>query len=179
MKYQWKIGSRIKVPAQKAGERIDGLREKLGRGLTADDVLTDAEYSSSPLHDAFEWSDSKAAREFRLQQARHLLNCLIVVRIKVQHPEENTPRTVTNVRAWHPVIQGGERGYETTGRIMSSAELRQQLLDDALDELNSFKTRYRKLRELASVFQAISEFRKRVRKKPVSVVRRDQSKLRA
>ena len=169
MKYKWKDGARIKVPAQVAGDRIDSLRDKLGRSIKAEDVLLDAENNSSPLHRAFEWSDSRAANQFRLQQARHLLNCLVTVHIRVQHPNEPEARIYTNVRTYHTITENGRRGYETTSRILSDEELREQLLDDVLEELGWFQKKYKQLKELSGIFQAIDEFRASRKKRPRGV----------
>jgi hypothetical protein len=56
-------------------EIIRAHLEKLARDgrLTPEQVLTDARKKTSPIHDAFEWDDSKAAEQFRLSQARHLI----------------------------------------------------------------------------------------------------------
>jgi hypothetical protein len=162
--YKWKDGARIKIPAQAAGERIEALGQNLGRGITARDVLAEAQKPTSPLHGAFEWDDSLAAERHRLMQAGHLLGCLIVVRIKVQHPAEDRPRIVTNVRVVHPVTEGdGVRRFVPTVKILSHAEQRAELLANALAELDTFKARYRQLRELSVVFEAVEEFRKAVR----------------
>jgi len=163
MVYKWKPGSHIKIPAQTAGEHIDALRNKLGRGITRRDVLDDAKKTSSPLHEAFEWDDSLAAEQYRLAQATHLMNCLVSVHITVRHPKESGPRIITGVRAYHSVVQGDGRGYETTARIMGNQELREQLLAEASAELASFEIKYKQLKELSIVFEAIAKYRKALR----------------
>ena len=160
MVYQWKSGARIKISAQVAGERIDALRTRLGHGVTHKEVLDDAQDPKSPLHSAFEWDDSLAAERFRLTQASHLLNCLVCVRIKVQHPNEDRPRIITKVRAFHSVVQNNERAYETTARVFKSSELREQLLQSAAADLHRFRQKYKQLKELSEVFAAVQAFRK-------------------
>jgi predicted house-cleaning noncanonical NTP pyrophosphatase (MazG superfamily) len=174
MVFRWKEGSRIKISAQAAGERIETIREHTGHGVTAADVLADARSEKSPLHAAFEWNDNRAAEIHRLAQAGHLLRCLVYVRVRVQHPDEAEPRVVRNVRAMYPVVEDGEEGkaYQSTVRILGKAELREQLLATALEDLERFRAKYKQLRELAVVFQAVEDFRKALRaakKRPASV----------
>lgn len=163
MKFQWKDGSRIRIPAQAAGERIESLRETLGRGVTPADVLADARSASSPLHSAFEWNDDQAAEQHRLMQAGHLLRCLVYVRIRVHHPKEKKARTYRRIRAFRVVTHKGRRGYERTTKVLSDAELRAQMLQQAFDELTAIKSKYRQLVELAGIFEAIAGLRKTLR----------------
>jgi hypothetical protein len=165
MTYKWKPGARISLPAQTFGDRFDWLRKKLGRPITRQDVLDDARDSKSPVHKGFEWNDDVAGEQFRLSQATHMLNCLVILRIKVTNPKDNRPHVTTNVRAFYPVVQNNERGYETTARIMNSLDLRMQLLQEALEELRCFRTKYRKLHELATVFAAVAALKKSLRRK--------------
>lgn len=163
MVYKWKPGARIKISAQTAGERIDALRNELGKPVTSKELLTDAENPKSPLHAAFEWDDALAAEQHRLKQAGHMIASLVCVKIKVQHPKEDRPRVITNVRAFHSIVENSERGYETTARVMSKSELRAQLLHSAAEELGRFRKKYKQLQELAEVFAAAEVFRKVLR----------------
>lgn len=61
-------------------EFLTELAEEAGGILTVDMVLEAAKAEVSPLHKHFEWSDSKAALEYRRWQARALIaRCRIVV----------------------------------------------------------------------------------------------------
>lgn len=175
MVFQWKSGARIKIPAQAAGERVESLRETLGRGVTPADVLADARSQASPFHGAFVWDDSLAAEQHRLMQAGHILRCLVYVRIRVHHPKEKKARTYRKVRAFHPVKHKGARGYQSTTRILSDAEMRAQMLQQAFDELSAIRARYKQLTELAGVFEAVAELRSVIRsakKKAASAARK-------
>ena len=177
MVYQWRSGARIKISAQVAGEHLEKLRNKLGKSVGPSDVLEDASDESSPLYAAFEWNDSAAAEQHRLQQARLLLNNLVVMRIKVQHPNEDLPRIITKVRAYHSVVQTDKdghssRGYETTARVMNSSDLRNQLLLDVYTTLESIRKKYKQLKELQGVFQAIDDFKKTIKMSKKTVRKR-------
>jgi hypothetical protein len=53
-------------------EVLQALYEKVGH-LTTSIVLAEAKKVRSPIHDLFEWDDSSAANQYRLDQARHLI----------------------------------------------------------------------------------------------------------
>ena len=71
--YEFVLGARVSggLNAQTVGEELARLTAKYGM-LTAEVILREAEPEDAPLHPAFEWDDSKAAREYRLSQARYL-----------------------------------------------------------------------------------------------------------
>lgn len=145
MVYEWKIGSRIKVNADAAGQQFETL-ERTG-GLTAERVVDANRPEDAPLHDAFEWDNEAAAEEWRKQQARHLISCIC---IKAETAEDKHPQ---QVRAFF--ITAATDGYESTGSIMSMEVKRESLLAKALMELQAFQRKYAMLQSLQPVFAAI------------------------
>lgn len=145
--FQWRDGSRVTIPAQEAGDHLSALRERHG-SLSADIVLKDAEDPFSPLHPAFEWDDSVAAREWRIGQARHLLNCIVIMR----KGEDKPP-----IRAFVVVGSNDERRYEGLYVAMADTAMRQQVLQQAWRELQAFTEKYREFQELSAVFEAAAK----------------------
>lgn len=156
MKYQWKQAARMKIPAQQAGERIARIEAKSAGLVTATAVVQDARKASSPLHPAFEWDDLKAAEEYRLEQARHLLHSLQVVAVKGQTEEPHS------FRAYVQVTIDAERGYTNMYRALSDDGLRLQVLTRALHELDTWRERYHELEELTAIFDATENVREAV-----------------
>jgi hypothetical protein len=145
--YQWRSGARIPVEAQAAGEEIEHLRKKANGALTPAFVVDAARDVRHTLHPAFEWNDSEAAERYREEQARHLIGALVVT-VK--------PAGVTRqVRAFVSVHQNEQQGYTSLPVAMSDAELRQQVIERALRELEQWRERYQGYVELADVFAAI------------------------
>jgi hypothetical protein len=105
----------------------------------------------------FEWDDTKAAELHREQTARTMINSIRVVH---EDPGSKPSRLYVNV-----VLANNEKGYVTTARVMSEADLYNQMLDDAMKLLKSFRERYQELSELEPVFKAVVEVEKKVRKK--------------
>lgn len=64
--------------AQRYGEALAALMKK-HRVLDPEVIVRAAEPEDSPLHDAFEWDDARAAHANRLNQARKLVKTIVVV----------------------------------------------------------------------------------------------------
>ena len=142
--YKWKQGSRVKADAQKVGEVCTRL-EKKGK-LTPTALVDASRRSNAPLHNLFEWDDEKAAEKYRETQAAYLIRSIEVVNVGTSEP----------VRAFVSVSVSDEgRTYMNVEAAMRAEPTREQVLDDALRELESFRRKYEGLTELASVIDAI------------------------
>lgn len=151
MKYKWRDGSRFKVKAQIAGERIDMIRRRNGGVVTPDDIVIDARKRSSPLHGCFEWNNNKAADAFRKWQARALIGCVEVV---YEEAESTGPvRAFLNVKT----DRGETMDYHSTKEALTVPSIRALILSRALREASEWKRRHKQLHELSKVFDAIDE----------------------
>jgi hypothetical protein len=149
MVYQWKSNSRIKVNADVAGQMCEQIEKE--KGLTAQTLLDANRAEGTPLHNEFEWNDSIAAEEYRLQQARHIINCLC---IKTESKKEQP------VRAFFKISDA--ESYENINVIVSSEDKYGRLLDTAMKELIAFETKYSSLTELSPVFKAIDNIKEAI-----------------
>lgn len=143
MTYTWKLGAHISADANAAGAVCEKLAEE--NRLTARDLLDESRPEDAPLHKSFEWDDDVAAEKYREQQARHIINCLIVT-----HEDAEPTRAFFNIKVEEP-------NYEHIDTIMVSADKREDLFNIALRELIAFKRKYKSLSQLASVIKAIDE----------------------
>ena len=154
MVYKVRSGSHLKVDAQVAGEHLERLREANG-GLSARLVLDDAKAQESPIHEEFEWDNERAGEEYRLWQARHLMNSMVVVVSGDGEVEKTT-------RAFVVVTQNDQDRYESIHVVMDDPVMRQQVLTRALRELESWEKKYKELEEFAGVFKAVEKARKKL-----------------
>jgi len=137
--------------------------ERLSGGeLTADQVVEAARPANSPLHNYFEWSDTKAARAWRKHQAGTLI---AYIRIPVVGEEGHvtSARKYVNVR----MKEDGEedrRVYVSHKKVVSDPELLAQVIDAAQRHLVYWREQYGMYRELARaskhVQQAIDKIKK-------------------
>jgi len=88
--YRWKIKSLAKkVREEDAIKELEHVQYMYGK-ITAETVLKAASSKKSCLHDMFEWDDSRAAQQYRLQQARILINNIDIVFIS-ENEEQTVP----------------------------------------------------------------------------------------
>lgn len=142
--WSWNGVRHSKASAEALGKLIDSFGVRNGKAWSPKRIVDAARPSGSPIHKLFEWRDSVAAEAYRLDQARLLVRCLVVT---IDNGKHATMRATVNF---------GD-GYRSTDQVMESAELRQRLLNIALDEANRWRARYQHLSELASVFSAIEK----------------------
>lgn len=143
--YEWKLPGVIPVDAQTAGEEFARIYEKNGR-LDAENVVVESRPESAPLHACFEWNDMVAAEEYRKSQAMTMIR-MITVKAPVKGSQESVP-----VRAY---INTKESAYLPLTVVLESPELREELLNTALQELKAFQKKYATLKLLEPVFEAI------------------------
>lgn len=150
--YTVKAGSIIpSSQAQEIGEYIQSLGY-----FTPESVVKDARREESPLHPFFEWDDQKAGEQWRLQQAR-----LIVNHFEITVKDSQTDGKTT-IRAWHSVnIDVGQpvsqRVYVGVAEAMSQEKLRRQVVGNALRELRGWRDRYNTYQEFEPIFTSIQQ----------------------
>lgn len=113
------------------------------KGRSQDGMLHPAEvvewaggHPKSALYSKFEWDDSRAGREWRLQQARQLIRIHVV-------SEDGTPKLV-NLRIDRS--KGG--GYREVRDVMDSEELRTAMLSDCVSDLRRVQSRYAQINDM-------------------------------
>lgn len=143
-----------KKKTSKVIAELKRIARENGGLLQPETVVEEARPVSSPLHSRFEWDNTIAGQNYRIWQARQLIRVVVDVL-------PGTNETTEVFVSLSPDRERDSGGYRVMVDVLSDAELRRQMLSDALDELELFREKYRKLKELAAVFSAI----KRVRKK--------------
>jgi len=154
-----------KEKVQLFGEYLWAKQEQIGRPLEPVDVVRDAESKLSPLHECFEWDDSIAAGQWRLVQARQLLNHIEVV---IEMPNSETG----HIRAFHHVFVDAESeseseslaksGYVNIEEVIGNPEYHAQIIKRAVSELSIWRKRYKLYKELKPVFLAIEKVEKKI-----------------
>lgn len=160
-KYKFREGCRIHgVDPQECGEWMIQLEKKYGK-LTAARLLKEARSKASPIHDVlYKWNDARAAQEYRLELARHLLRSIVYV---VVVPKVS-PQPI-EVRYFHNLPRGifddKADGYYTADRVMAHRPARDAVISEALRELEGWKLRYAVYSELSEIFAAIERTKKK------------------
>ena len=160
--YTYRAGYRpaLKDP-QAVGDKLQELRDK-HKGLTASIVIEDAKNKNSVLHGAFEWNDSKAAHEWRLHSARHLMRAVVTKELDSSGEIRYQPAFV------FVKTEEGPR-YESLARVLDDDEMRIQVINRALKEFEQWQKRYEEYEEFLSVFESFDKTRKRLEQKHSAV----------
>jgi hypothetical protein len=125
--YEFGKGSRVGGNAQEIGEWLYGLEKR-----TPEIIVNEAEDEVCPAHGCFTWDDYEAAHKCRLQEARMLVNSIVVV----ADPGENEFR----YPAYESVIVSNERQYvPTTIESLSDEEIWMQIAGDAKQTIRSLQ----------------------------------------
>jgi hypothetical protein len=152
--YTWTEGAHIKTDAQRVGEVLVELQSENGGRLTPRVYVDAARPSESPLHPTLEWDNLRAAELYREDQARHVIRCIRVATPN-EKGEQEQRRVFVNVI--ESVDGEDQNGYAPLARVLSSDDLRQQLIVQARRDLAAFKKRYAELADLVSVADAALE----------------------
>ena len=149
MIYKWKRN--FPANAQATGEFLDSIARRDG-GIFPAVVVSESRDKDAVLHKCFEWDDDIAAEKYREGQARSLIKNLITINV-VRGEEKSVPSFVS-VTVVQEDDEDGRR-YVSIETAMNNSTMREQVLQDAMRELNSFRKKYNELQELSSIFREI------------------------
>lgn len=146
--YDFRSGRSIKgCNPQAVGEELERLRIEKG-ALKPVDVLEAASSPESPLHHAFEWDDSAAAQQHRLNQARRL-----IVSIRILNSPTAKPTTAyVSVRT-----PGQGRSYVPTTEAMSDEDIAARVLDEIRQFIESMERRYAHFEQARAVLAGFKQ----------------------
>ena len=139
-KYVARSGAPFKEKdAQIIGEEVERIKGSKGY-ISAKEVLDVASDKNSKLHKYFQWDNSKAAEEFRLQQARMIVNHIVEITVinNVKYPQ----RSFVSVNHKQ---QG--KVYVTLACAKANSDYKKQLLSQMITTLENLTTTMRLFRE--------------------------------
>jgi len=102
---------------------LERMAAKNGGLLLVDDVLEAAKDKRCVLHKHFEWDDTEAARQYRREQARGLIQ---KCRVQITTAPDVSIRAFVSLQS--DQVSGG--GYRMTAAVLDDEQLKAQLLGD-------------------------------------------------
>lgn len=126
--------------------------------LTPDALVSAATDPDHPWHDRFEWDDSKAAHEHRLEQARTLIRSVKVVITT----DTRTIQTVFYTR--DPQAAPDEQGYVSLPQLRSDTELAHEALINEFSRASTVLTRARNLAAALSMEPEVDKLIEQVKR---------------
>lgn len=104
-------------------------------------VVNEARLESSPIHDLFDWDDSSAAEKYRENQAMHL-----IASVRVEYNDKEVDAYYNIQLETVP-----QKGYYSLDQVVSSEEIYQDVLRQAVKELKYWHDKYKQIKELAGL----------------------------
>lgn len=152
--YHWKNGFRYAnlADANDVQVELERVRKKNDGELSPNSVIDAAKAKRSKLHRFFTWDNSEAAHQYRLVEARRVIQSIEVVRSEA--PEVGATREWQTRRA---KSNPKEVVYDRMDEVLKDPEARTELLSRALSELLSIRRRYQQLQELSIVFRQLDD----------------------
>lgn len=173
MKVEYKITK--KLTQEKINEILNIEKSK---GLTAEALLESAKNKNSSLHDFFEWDDTLAGEKFRLCQARILINEVkVIIEEKEYYAFENVQVSVVKSSGKSGSSNSAEledydesenetlRVYKPVVEILSTEELRNQVIMASLRQLEYWNQQNSKYEEFSPIVKSFSKVKKTLDKK--------------
>lgn len=93
-----------------------------------------------------EWDDSKAAEEYRLEQARHMIRS-----VRVVYREADDTGDERSVRSFHAVRREGGTVYEPLEKVTADEFTRRLVMADMEREWRALQRRWEHFREFAEM----------------------------
>ena len=110
-------------------------------------VVEAAKAKDHPLHEKFEWDNSKAGEQWRLHQARQLIRSVVI------ETHDSSPQIV---RAFVSLQRDRiESGYRDINKVMEDKDLKLELIQEAKRDFERMKIKYKILTELSGVWDQV------------------------
>lgn len=130
-------------------DELEGIKLANNGILRPVDVVNWAqENPDSLLYSKFEWNNAKAGHQYRLWQARHIIN------VQVTAIETKETRMFVSVQSQRKLSDGG---YHAVEDVLDDPNLYAEVLEEARRELNRLRRKYRALEELKAIWDAIDK----------------------
>lgn len=161
--YHYKVKGINKVSAEVAGAVCQQLHETK-EGLTPQGLVDVSRPVDAPMHNEFEWDDSIAGEKYRVEQAKHVIRNLVIVKSDINKERE----VKLDVQPEIPEEEVQDRAFQSTYErknlyvplmdALTNETWRANLLEAAKRDTRCFIAKYRRLDELAKIIDDMNDF---------------------
>lgn len=141
---EWKVKGFFKADAEKVYSEIISL----GDSFSPEQIVEAAKNKKSELHKCFTWDDTVAAKKWREHQARMLV-AQLVIRTEAKDHEPVAVRIISSTSV--------KNEYKPVVKLIEVEQDYADLLARAISELKAFQRKYKTVKELREIFEAIGE----------------------
>jgi hypothetical protein len=152
-------------------EELEQIRKANDGMLYPQSVVDFARDETTDLHSKFEWDDTIAGENYRIWQARKVIRAVVTI---IPRKNSDPIEVQTYVSMSADRYQGGTPrenvgGYRYMVEVLSSQELRETLVSEALAEFELWERKYQTIAELAEIFAAAKTAKQKLALVPVTV----------
>lgn len=160
-RYKWKPQAQIPVDANVAGTEIERIRRQRQGFYQPHDLVDASRPDEAPLHPGFEWDDTIAAENYRVEQAKYIVRNIVLVEGGHRSPDLDGKRAYVSVRV---DTDEGERSphYTAIQVALEDPDLRDQMVLAAIRDLHAFEAKYSILSEFAGLIEAMIPIREKL-----------------
>lgn len=136
-------------------EELEKIRVQNNGVVYPKSVVDFARDPTTELHTKFDWDDATASEKYRLWQARQIIVSVMVHIIPKEKREIQAYVSLKNDR-YTKVGSDSELsgGYRFLVDVLQTPALRKTLLEEAIEEFESWQTKYQDIKELVDIFDA-------------------------
>ena len=139
-------------------DELEQVRARAEDGLLhPENVVAFARNPGTALHNRFTWDNSEAAEKYRVWEARQLIAATVTV-IAEDRPAYRAYVSLSSDRA-------NDGGYRPISVIVRNKRMYEEMLSDALKDLERLQEKYEHLKELRQVWRAAQQVRTQRRAK--------------
>lgn len=135
----------LKDNYQRVAEELKQIEKKDGL-INVHNVHKYAEKQSSAIHEFLDWDDSSAGYKYRIHQIRELIRQVSVVY------NGKKVNAFYNVRV-KMIDNQEEQGYVSLQTVLSERDLHNQVIAQAIREMEYWTEKYKEAEELAPIIQ--------------------------
>lgn len=140
----WKVKGLYKADAETVYSEITAL----GDSFSPEQIVEAAKDENSELHKCFTWDDTIAAENWRKHQARMIV-AQLVIRTETSDNEPVAVRVISSTTR--------RNEYKPVVKLLKVEQDYTDLLARAINELKAFQQKYKMIKELREIFEAIDE----------------------
>ena len=133
-------------------EALKAIAKRDGGLLRPQAVVDAARPEDSPLHGAFCWDDTEAARLYRLDQAQRLIRSF---KIEIESDGESIDVPAFINVSIDRTGAKDENPYRLTADVVKSEDLLAVAEKDALEQLRGIRNRYQHIKRLGDIWASI------------------------
>ena len=159
--YRFREGPFKNRDAKKIGKYLEQLHEENNKHLTPDVLVEYASNPDSPIHEYFDWNNKSAAKKYRLQQARLILNSLKVQIISYTNGKITSRVEInefTNIKS----PDEKQLVYRITTEAMENQYERDYILRNAIREISIWRMKYERLKELSEIINVVKIYERKL-----------------